>query len=38
LMASWVAYKVRHQWRRVDGRLMGYRFSVGGSLFYRSHN
>jgi hypothetical protein len=38
LMVSWLAYKARHQWRRVDGRLMGYRFAVGRALFYRSHN
>jgi hypothetical protein len=34
-MAFWVGHKARHQWRMVDGRLMGYRFVVGRPIFYQ---
>lgn len=34
-MAHWIKVKAREQWKTKAGLLMGYRFRVGSTLYYR---
>jgi len=33
-MRHYVGYKAKQQWRMKSGEMMGYRFRVGGALYY----